>query len=346
MYVSDDKRGRTKVQHTPIRATEHIKWEGEESYIIENKGKIKVNGPVRETYIVSCVEQVVEASWKYLRPLDWPLSGPVQVRAILAGTWTWTSMFSSSIWRTTTWTWFRFSRFSSGSEPSSVTKNQIFEQKHVEYVYTFYSTSVSTLESTSGSISNQASLWACKRQSRYADLNLCKPPNLSACIARRLASSVQANMEKDCSARHVEPGIVMDQPLVLSHLILSTMPLLSYQMNYPTLQFGCYGTALYLIFYILSLFDLVDITIRFDSCLALLHTADSMPSHYFILLTLKPYPYPAKLYSYSAISLYVLSFTLLRHTKPITRLSWAYKNQTTEMWREKFILTRSPHTRL
>jgi len=33
--------------------------------------------------------------------------------------------------------------------------------------------------------------------------------------------------------------IVMEQPLVLSHLILSTMPLPSYQMNYPTLQFGC-----------------------------------------------------------------------------------------------------------
>jgi len=81
---------------------------------------------------------------------------------------------------------------------------------------------------------------------------------------------------------------VMEQPLVLSHLILSTMPLLSYQMNYPTLQFGCYRTALYLIFYILSLFGLVDIIIWFDSCLALLHTADSMPSHYFILLTLKP----------------------------------------------------------
>jgi len=102
---------------------------------------------------------------------------------------------------------------------------------------------------------------------------------------------------------------VMEQPLVLSHLILSTMPLPSYQMNYPTLQFGCYETALYLIFNILSLFGLVDIIIRFDSCLALLHTADSMPSHYFILLTLKPYPYSAKLYSYSAISLYVLSFT-------------------------------------
>jgi len=101
---------------------------------------------------------------------------------------------------------------------------------------------------------------------------------------------------------------VMEQPLVLSHLILSTMPLLSYQMNYPTLQFGCYGTALYLIFYIQLLFGLVDIIIRFDSCLALLHTADSMPSHYFILLTLKPYPYSAKLYSYTAISLYVLSF--------------------------------------
>ena len=103
--------------------------------------------------------------------------------------------------------------------------------------------------------------------------------------------------------------IVIEQPLVLSHLILSTMPLPSYQMNYPTLQFGCYRTALYLIFYILSLFGLVDIIIRFDSCLALLHTADSMPSHYFILLTLKPYPYSAQLYSYSAISLYVLSFT-------------------------------------
>jgi len=103
---------------------------------------------------------------------------------------------------------------------------------------------------------------------------------------------------------------VMEQPLVLSHLILSTMPLPSYQMNYPTLQFDCYGTALYLIFYILSLFGLVDIIIRFDSCLALLHTADSMPSHYFILLILKPYSDSAKLYSYSAISLYVLSFTL------------------------------------
>jgi len=37
---------------------------------------------------------------------------------------------------------------------------------------------------------------------------------------------------------------VMEQPLV-SYLILSTMPLLSYQMNYPTLQFGCYGTVLW-----------------------------------------------------------------------------------------------------
>ena len=100
---------------------------------------------------------------------------------------------------------------------------------------------------------------------------------------------------------------VMEQPLVLSHLILSTMLPPSYQMNYPTLQFGCYGTALYLIFYNLSLFGLVDIIIRFDSCLVLLHTADSMPSYYFILLTLKLYPYSAKLYSYSAISLYVLS---------------------------------------
>ena len=101
---------------------------------------------------------------------------------------------------------------------------------------------------------------------------------------------------------------VMEQPLVLSHLILSTMPLPSYQMNYPTLQFGCYGTALYLIFYILSFFGLVDIIIRFDSCLALLHTADSMPSHYFILLTLKPYSYSAKLYSYSAMYFVIYSF--------------------------------------
>jgi len=104
----------------------------------------------------------------------------------------------------------------------------------------------------------------------------------------------------------------MEQPLVLSHLILSTMPLPSYQMNYLTLilfQCGCYRTALYLIFYILLLFGLVDIIIRFDSCLALLHTADSMPSYYFILLTLKPYSYSAKLYYYSAIFLYVFSFT-------------------------------------
>jgi len=39
--------------------------------------------------------------------------------------------------------------------------------------------------------------------------------------------------------------LVMEQPLVLSHLILSTMPLSSYQINYPTLQFGCYGTDFY-----------------------------------------------------------------------------------------------------
>ena len=32
---------------------------------------------------------------------------------------------------------------------------------------------------------------------------------------------------------------VMEQSLVLSHLILSTMPLPSYQMNYPTLRFDC-----------------------------------------------------------------------------------------------------------
>ena len=99
---------------------------------------------------------------------------------------------------------------------------------------------------------------------------------------------------------------------VLSHLILSIVPLPSYQMNYLTLiwfQFGCYGTALYLIFYILSLFGLVDIIMRFDSCLVLLHTADSMPSYYFILLTLKSYSYSAKLYSYSAISVMIFFLT-------------------------------------
>ena len=92
--------------------------------------------------------------------------------------------------------------------------------------------------------------------------------------------------------------LLWNSPLApyLISLILSTMPLSSYQTNY-------------LFFSILSLFGLVDIIIRFDSYLALLHTADSMPSYYFILLTLKPYPYSAKLYSYSAISLYVLSFT-------------------------------------
>ena len=95
--------------------------------------------------------------------------------------------------------------------------------------------------------------------------------------------------------------------LISSHLINHVSPILSNELS--TLQFGCYRTALYLIFYILSLFGLVDIIIRFDSCLALLHTADSMPSHYFILLSLKPYPYSAKLYFYTAISLYVLSFT-------------------------------------
>jgi len=46
------------------------------------------------------------------------------------------------------------------------------------------------------------------------------------------------------------PNIVL---CIQYYLILSIMPLPSYQMNYPTLiwfQFGCYGTALYLIFYI------------------------------------------------------------------------------------------------
>jgi len=93
---------------------------------------------------------------------------------------------------------------------------------------------------------------------------------------------------------------------VAVHIVITSQE--AVQMNYPIPHSGCYRTALYLIFYILLLFGLVDIIIRFDSCLALLHTADSMSSHYFILLTLKPYPYSAKLYSYSAISLYVLSF--------------------------------------
>ena len=46
VYISDNKRGRTKVQHPLIRATEHIKWKGEERYITDNKGKIKINRPV------------------------------------------------------------------------------------------------------------------------------------------------------------------------------------------------------------------------------------------------------------------------------------------------------------
>ena len=106
---------------------------------------------------------------------------------------------------------------------------------------------------------------------------------------------------------------VMEQPLVLSHLILSIMPLPSYQMNYPTFiwfQFGCYETALYLIFYILSLFGHVDIIIRFDSCLALLHTADSMPSHTAYTQTLSLFSQTIFLLSYS-ISLYVLFFHTL-----------------------------------
>ena len=101
----------------------------------------------------------------------------------------------------------------------------------------------------------------------------------------------------------------MEQPFILSHLINHAFLILSNDLFNTYLISVCYGTAPYLIFYILSLFGLVDIIIRFDSCLALLHTTDSMPSYYFILLTLKPYPYSAKLYSYSAISLYVLSFT-------------------------------------
>ena len=99
-----------------------------------------------------------------------------------------------------------------------------------------------------------------------------------------------------------------------SYLILSTMPLPSYQMNYLTLilfQFGCYRTAPYLIFYILSLFGLVDIIIRFDSCLALLHTADSMPSHYFILLILNAKPL---LYTAYTQTLFLFSQTIFLHS--------------------------------
>jgi len=43
----------------------------------------------------------------------------------------------------------------------------------------------------------------------------------------------QLKVGRDCNSS------VMEQPLVLFHLILSTMLLPSYQMNYPTLQFGC-----------------------------------------------------------------------------------------------------------
>jgi len=55
-------------------------------------------------------------------------------------------------------------------------------------------------------------------------------------------------------------------------------------------------------------------------------------------------------YNYHSVVHLVLDFDhpslVLRHTKPITRLLRAFKNQTTEIWREKFILTRSSHTRL
>ena len=120
--------------------------------------------------------------------------------------------------------------------------------------------------------------------------------SVESCVIVAGATDVLVVQLQYCSSSNVKLTriiIVVEQPLVLSHLILSIMPLPSYQMNYPTLQFDCYGTALYLIFYILLLFGLVDIII----------------SHYFKLLTLKPYPYSAKLYSYSAIFLYILSFT-------------------------------------
>ena len=98
--------------------------------------------------------------------------------------------------------------------------------------------------------------------------------------------------------------------LILSYLINHASPILSNELsNTYLISVWLFRTAPYSIFYILSLFGLVDIIIRFDSCLALLHTANSMSSHYFILLILKPYSYSAKLYSYSATSLYVLSFT-------------------------------------
>ena len=95
--------------------------------------------------------------------------------------------------------------------------------------------------------------------------------------------------------------------LISSHLINHASPILSNELS-NTSVWLLWNSSLFNLLH-LSLFGLVDIVIRFDSCLALLHTADSMPSHYFILLTLKPYPYSAKLYSYTAISLYILSFT-------------------------------------
>ena len=64
---------------------------------------------------------------------------------------------------------------------------------------------------------------------------------------------------------------VMEQPLVLSHLILSTMPLPSYQTNY-------------LFFSIPSLFGLVDDIIKFKgghmSNMCLPHQSDTSPYGY------------------------------------------------------------------
>jgi len=103
----------------------------------------------------------------------------------------------------------------------------------------------------------------------------------------------------------------MEQPLVLSHLILSTMPLPSYQMNYPTLRFGCvmeqplsplsylfdlinYASLILLnklsIFFIPSLFGLVDNIIKFKgghmSNMCLPHQSDTSPYGYLFT----PYP--------------------------------------------------------
>ena len=62
-----------------------------------------------------------------------------------------------------------------------------------------------------------------------------------------LWSIAYADKYCQCWSLGLLPESIIEQPLVLSHLILSIMPLPSYQMNLSTLQFGCYGTALHFI---------------------------------------------------------------------------------------------------